>query len=130
MAHRLLITLLIGVLQTAVPSVAGRWKSTVTPGPNEAPAIPAAFSVEAKDGKFIVTFDGKDTTPHPAQDFQGAAPGEIFLLLKVAGPGTATRTIVLRPAGRDQIREEIFFEYPEGNRNHSYFYSEVFKRVQ
>lgn len=126
---KVLAMLLIGVLQTSVPSVVGKWKSTVTPGPNEAPAIPQTFSVEAKDGKFSVTFEGKDTTPHPAQDFQGA-PGETLLLLKVAGPGPATRTIVLRPAGNGQMREEIFFEYPEGNRSHSYFYSEVFKRAQ
>jgi hypothetical protein len=114
--------------QGATTNWIGRWTSTVTPGRGEAPAITAAFTVENRDGKLLVTLQ-EDREPYPASVFV-RSKSESLLVVKPPSTARGTRMYIIRPTGLDRVQLELFFEYANARQGDSFYYSEVFARVR
>jgi len=125
-----LATVLAFTLQAAASdqpgSLAGKWVSTVKPGPGEAPAIWPAFSIEQKEKKLVVTFD-KDATPYEATSYE-LTKGVSLLTVKMPPTPRGTKLVVIRPLPGGQVRLELYTEYPDGDRRRNFYYEEVFKK--
>ena len=109
-------------------TLVGKWVSTTTPAPGEAPMIAPSFSVAVKDNKLTVTMPN---VPETAGTVIFQNPGaEPILMVKVAAGIGPSRTFVFHPLAPGQIRVEVFAEYPEARSRSNFYYAEVFKRDQ
>jgi hypothetical protein len=105
----------------------GRWVSTVVPKAGEAPVIPPSFSIDASGGQVKVSIQG-GTEPYVAKVFNGTG-GEVLLMFKSPAPKSGVQTVIVRPLSSTEVRLELFTEFPEGSRDSSYYYAEVFKKA-
>jgi len=122
----LLLTILtasLAVPANSLDAMAGKWTSTVKPGPGEAPAISPSFTIQIADGNATVSLSGEKEA-HQVTVFE-AEKGQPFLVFRTPHSRGGTRLIIIRPIGPNQIRFEMFVERLQG-KPRNFYYAEVF----
>lgn len=111
--------------QAANPADAliGTWVSVVKPGPGEAPAIPPMLTFQREGNKLSMTIEGSEAKVD-VTTFKGSAPGETFAVVRPA----PNRMYVIRVATKDQLRCDLFMEYPGTRAVNNFVYGENYKR--
>ncbi len=129
------IVLLAIVFQTGTPgggnnsaTLTGKWISTVTPGPREAPMIAPTLTIEERDTRLFIVFEG-ERERYPATVFV-ASKTESLLVAKTPAARGGTRMIIVRPNGDARVSLELFYEYPDSRRLENFYYSEVFRKAR
>lgn len=104
----------------------GTWVSTLKPAAGEAPMVWRSFTIQRKEAKHIVRFEGEENAL-PAVAFQVSKSATLLLIRLPADRGGA-RTVLLRPLDDGQVRLELLVEFPDGVKAESFYYSELYKR--
>jgi hypothetical protein len=107
----------------------GRWVSTVKPPRGEAPAIWPSVTVEAKDGKVLVSL-GSDRGMYEGAVFTASSTQHLAVVRIPAAGKEPARTVILRPTAVDQVNIELFQEYFGSATGTNFYYAELFKRAR
>ena len=111
--------------QSAAPAIAGKWKSTVVPGPGEAPAIEPRLEIRIDAGQALVSLG--DKAPQKARLFAIARNSSIVVADFVGLRGDK-QTVILRLTRDGRLNVEDFVEGTGARSGNNYYFSEVFER--